>query len=272
MEHLDSRNSLIGREAEARRLSAAILQRESLLIWGPVDAGKTALVAAVIRELPAKHGGNCIYWSGEASVKKLAGEIVRGLHRAGDPEVRTRVGKTAQAVSDSFDRWLRDRTSGQLKQLLFAALLKGRYWIFLDHVAPSSRPMARLLKEIIWRCKTPVYLMARGCTHAEIGHAWSNYFADRYRIRLDAVSESAARKIFEQSVYRFGITPSNPAKFREDIIHLSQRIPGRIVKMCAMAGDPRYVCEGQVKAKVLHADYWMAQASDLSEFLTQSGG
>jgi hypothetical protein len=271
MEHPDSRNSLIGREAEAQRLSAAILDRESLLIWGPVDAGKTALATAVLRGLPARQRGNCIYWSGAASVKQLAGEIVRGLHRAGDPVVRKRAGD-AGANPDSIDHWLRERTSGQLKQLLFAALPKGRYWIFLDHVAPSSRPMARLLKEIIWRCTTPVYLLARGYMHADIGHAWSNYFADRYRIHVDAVSESAARRIFEESVRRFGITASNPTKFREDIVHLSQRIPGRIVKMCAMAGDPRYVCEGQIKAKLLHVDYWVAQAANVPEFAAQSTG
>ena len=38
---ITSQSVLIGRQTEYRRLNAAIHNRESLLIWGPADAGKT---------------------------------------------------------------------------------------------------------------------------------------------------------------------------------------------------------------------------------------
>jgi type IV secretory pathway ATPase VirB11/archaellum biosynthesis ATPase len=73
MPQLDSRDSVIGRGAECRRLIAAIRIRESRLICGPADAGKTTLVKMAIRKLPGVDSKRCIYWSGAATVRQLEG-------------------------------------------------------------------------------------------------------------------------------------------------------------------------------------------------------
>lgn len=249
-------NTLTGRQAESRRLADAIHRRESLLIWGPTDAGKTTLVKMAINGLPDKNRRNCIYWTGTASVRQLVGELVRLLYSAGDPVVRKKV-RDDGARETSLNHWLREQTSGRLKVLLYEAARKHRYWFFLDHLPPATHSMARLMKEIIWRCKTPVYLLARGCSHAEIGYAWSIYFTPQYHISLGPLAESSSHELLEQCIQRFGLASLDLEGFREDILRMSQHIPGSIVKMCEMAADPRYHYDDQVKVKLIHVDYLM---------------
>ena len=109
-----SRDTLTGRQAESRRLADAVRGRASLLIWGPPDAGKTALVKTVIDRLPGKYSRNCIYWSGAASIRHLVGELVRFLYLVGDPVVRKKV-RDDGAMEASLNRWLREQTSGRLR-------------------------------------------------------------------------------------------------------------------------------------------------------------
>jgi hypothetical protein len=247
---------LIGRQAEYRQLNAAIHNRESMLIWGPADAGKTALVKTAIDSLPQMNIKNCIYRAGTATIRDLVGELVRLLYFAEDPLVRKKVRDDGFREA-SLNRWLREQTSGRLKALLYTATQKGRYWFFLDHLPPATHSMARLMKEIVWRCKTPVYLLARGCSQAEIGYAWSIYFTPEYRIRLGPLRESASHEVLEQCIRRFGLTSLNLEGFREDVLRMSGQLPGSIVKMCELAADPRYHYGDQVKINLIHVDYLM---------------
>lgn len=246
--------TLIGRQAECRKLNAAIKKRESALVWGPRDAGKTALTKLVISGLPEADRRNCIYWAGEASVRQLVAELARGLYLAGDILVRTKVRRDGCGET-SLNRWLREQTSGRLKNLLYAALQAGRYWIFLDHFPPASQTMAGFLKEIIWRCKTPVYLLARGCSHAEIGYAWSIYYTPEHHVSLGPLPELTARELLEQCISRLGLSSLSLEGFREEMLRRSQHLPGTIVKMSEMARDAKYQYGQQVKLGLVHVDY-----------------
>lgn len=250
------RFAVIGRQAQCRRLNAAIRNRESLLVWGPTDAGKTTLIKMLIEGLPEPDRRNCIYWAGAASVRQLVAELVKGLYLAGNTLVRTKVRQDGCGES-SLNRWLREQTSGRLKVLLYSAAKAGRYWIFLDNFPPSTQAMAGFLKEIIWRCRTPVYLLARGCSHAEIGYAWSIYFIPQYHVSLGPLPESSARELLEQCIKRFGLDILDLEGFREEILRLSRQIPGTIVRMSEMAADPKYQYGHQVKLGLVHVDYLM---------------
>ena len=59
---LDSR--LIGRDAELSRLLTALRTRRSQLLWGPADAGKTALINGALSELREAERRRCIYRAG----------------------------------------------------------------------------------------------------------------------------------------------------------------------------------------------------------------
>jgi hypothetical protein len=210
----------------------------------------------MISGLPDKDSRNCIYWTGTASVRQLVGELVRLLYSAGDPVVCRKVGDGG-ARETLLDRWLREQTSGRLKVLLYEAVRKHRYWFFLDHLPPATHSMARLIKEIIWRCKTPVYLLARGCSHAEIGYAWSLYWNDELRIRLGPMPDRAARELLENCIRRFGLASLDLEGFREDVLRLSGHLPGSIAKMCQLAANSRYHYGDQIKVKLVHVDYLM---------------
>jgi GTPase SAR1 family protein len=248
---------LVGRKNELRRLRAAVRNRKSFLIWGPADAGKTSLVKKTIAELPEKDRQGCIYCSGATSVRQLAEELLRGFYAAGDPCVRKKVREDGCARETSVGPWFRGQSSGQLKSLLYLAAAKGRYSIFLDHLPPATQSMRRFLKEIIWRCKTPVYLLARGCDRQEIGHAWSIYFANEFRIAVGPLSAICARELLERSIRRFRLDRFDLAGFRDEILRLSAHLPGSVIKMCELAAHPRYHYGDQIKVNLVHVDYLM---------------
>jgi hypothetical protein len=83
--------TLVGRKEELRELRAAIQKGESRLVWGPMDAGKTALVKAAISELPDTERRKCVYWTGSASGRQLLSHFVGRLYELGDSFVRKKV-------------------------------------------------------------------------------------------------------------------------------------------------------------------------------------
>ena len=262
--------TLIGRKEELRQLRAAIQERKSLLIWGPEDAGKTALIRKAISELDGSERRSCIYWTGAASGKELLAHFVGRLYETGDSFVRKKV-QADGATAISLNRWLHKQKSMRLRGILFTASTQSDYRFFVDHFPPPTHNMARLMKEIIYRCKSPIYLAARGYSQSEIGYAWSLYWNDGLRIRLGPLSERAARELLECCINKFGLTSLDLKNFREDILRLSGHIPGSIVKMCELAADSRYHYGDQIKIKLVHVDYLMqsgpSAVADVSNFL-----
>jgi len=251
-----SLETLLGRKAELRRLRAAIEKRSSQLIWGPADVGKTALLRHTIAGLPEVIRRRCIWWSGPASGRELVSFFVRGLYSAGDPFIRRKV-RADGGSETTLNRWLQNQSLLRLRGILFTAAERGDYRLFVDQFPPATHAIAKLMKEIMYRCKTPVYLTGLGHSAAEIGFAWSLYWTDEYRIRLGPLHENAARDLLELCIRRFGLDSFDLAGFRDEILRLSGLLPGAIAKMCELAADARYHYRGQIKSKVVHVDYLM---------------
>ena len=258
-------NLLVGREAEMRSLRSALRKRQSQLIWGASDSGKTFLITHALAELPEAERRKCIYWTGTASRRDLIEHLIRSLYQAGDPFVRRKV--HADRFSEAnLSRWIGEQSALRLKGILFTASEQGEYKFFLDHLSPASHSIAQLLKEVMYRTKTPVYFTGHGYTQAEIGYAWSLYWTDEYRIRLRPLPEASARELLESCIQEFGLSALDLNGFREELLHLSGHLPGSIVKMCALAADQRYHYGDQVKTKLVHVDY-LLQGKRLSSFL-----
>ncbi len=252
--------TLVGRKQELRQLRAAIQERESRLVWGPADAGKTSLITRAITDLTETERHNCIYWTGTASGRELISHFVRGLYLAGDPFVRMKV-RSEGAAEDTLKRWLARQSVLRLRGILFTALTQGKYRLFLDHFPPPTHNMARLMKEIMYRCKTPIYLAARGCSQAEIGYAWSLYWTHELRVHLGPLTARAARELLETCIRRFGLAALELEGFREAVLRLSGHLPGSIVNMCELAAQPRYHYGDQIKIKLVRVDYLMRSNS-----------
>lgn len=253
---------LIGRDAESSQLRAVIRERQSQLVWGPPHSGKTFLLASVLDELTPSDRQRCIGWSGPASRRNLVERLVRGLFLAGDPFVRKKV-RADRCDERTLNRWIGEQSAVRLRGILFTAAEQGDYRFFLDHLPPASHAFADLLKEIMYRTKTPVYLTGHGYSQAEIGYAWSLYWTDEYRLYLGPLSEVSARELLERCIERFALSSLDLRDFREGILHLSGHLAGAIVKMCELAVNPRYHYGDKVKLKLVHVDY-LLQSNRLS--------
>lgn len=260
LERVDaSLERMIGCEAEMRQLHAALRERRSQLIWGPPDTGKTFLLRTVLAQSSLVDKHKCVFWDGPATRRQLVEHLVGELFRAGDSFVRLKVG--ADCCSESaIHRWVSGQSATRLRGILFTAAEHGDYRLFLDHLPPVSRAFAALLKEIINRTNTPVYLTGRGYSRAEIGHAWSVYWADEYRLHLGPLQESCARELLETCIERFALTSLDLDDFREGILRLSGHVPGAIVRMCKLAANTRYHYRNRVKLKLVHVDYLLQRS------------
>jgi hypothetical protein len=247
---------LIGRESEMRRLQTALRKRQSQLIWGAADAGKTLLITRALSDLSEVERRKCICWTGAASRRQLVEHLIRGLYLAGDPLVRKKV-HADRSGDATLTRWIGEQSGLRLRGILFTAAEQGEYRFFVDHLPPASHTIAHLIKDLMYRTKTPVYLTGHGYSQGEIGYAWSLYWTHEYRIPLGPLSEAPARELLEMCIQRFGLGALDLGGFREDVLHLSGHLPGSIVKMCELAADPRYHYGDQVKVKLLHVDYLM---------------
>lgn len=263
MNHSAQLAALFGRKAELRRIHTAIHHRESRLLHGPADSGKTSLLQAAIAGLNEPERRTCISWTGPATRRELASGLLRGLYSAGDPFVRGKILADGR-VFDSVDRWLTRQSALRLRGILFSACERGAYRFFLDDFPPATHNMARLLKEIMYRCRTPIYLAARGYTQSDIGYAWSLYWNDGLRIHLGPLPERVARELLENCIHQFGLASLDLADFRVEILRLSGHWPGSIVKMCELAAGARYHYGNHIKTKLLHVDYLLRCASSAS--------
>jgi hypothetical protein len=248
--------TLVGRTDELRALRAAIQGRESKLVWGPKDAGKTALIKKAISELSETERRTCVSWEGAASRRQIVSHFVGRLFELGDPFIRGKVhADGASAVS--LGRWLAKQTSLRLRGILFTASKRGEYRFFLDQISPPTHDMARLMKEIMFTCKTPIYLAARDYSQGEIGYAWSLYWNDALRIHVASLHERAAKELLEICIRMFRLDSVHLEGFRANILRVSGLMPGAIVKMCELAADSRYHYGDRIKFKLVHVDYLM---------------
>lgn len=242
----------VGRQNELARLQTAIQKRESLLIWGDADSGKSALVARAISQIPERIAKRCICATGNGSPQEILRSIV--LEMGEDPLFRSKF-RADTGHGASFSHWVREQTSLRLRGLLYRAAGAGEYWIFLEDLAPMTHILARIVKELIWNQRTPVYAIARGWTYQELGLGAQLYWYDQLRLHVGSLSPATAKELLEWSIQRFALSRFDLEGFREDILEFSGMLPGAIVQMCAAAADRRYHFEDRIKTKLLHVDY-----------------
>lgn len=242
----------LGRQGELTRLQEAIRKRESLLIWGASNSGKSTLVARAISQMPERVARRCICASGNGSPQDVLRSIAQGL--AEDTLFRAKF-RADTGYGASFSHWVNEQSSLRLRGLLYRAAGAGEYWIFLEDLAPMSHLLARIVKELMWNQKTPVYAIATGWTYTELGHGAQLYWNDRQRLHVGAMPPAAAKELLEFAIRQFGLSRFDLEGFREDILDFSAMLPGAIVRMCGAAADCQYHFEGRIKTKLLHVDY-----------------
>jgi len=244
----------LGRSSELARLREAIRNRESLLVWGASDSGKTTLLGRALAEQPAPVGKRCVCTKGPGSPHDVLRGIAYGFAEA--PLFRSKF-RSETGYGASFRRWVDQQTSLRLRGLLYRAAGEDEYWIFLEDLAPMTHVLTRIVKELMINQETPIYCFASGWTYKELGHAAQLYWNDGQRLHVGPLPGAAAGQLLEWGIEKFGLSRFDLEDFREDILKFSGLLPGAILKMCEAAGDTRYHFEGRIKTKLLHVDYLM---------------
>lgn len=245
----------VDRESEARRLDEAIRKRESLMICGPAGIGKSALVSKVIHCLPPDLAARCLYLRGVKDLQDLLRQLVRGLYDLKDPNLRHQLHAEGISVL-TFEAWLKGLSSSRMKGTLYRTVERGDYRVFFDHLPRLKHAVAKVIKELCWMRNTPVYLLARDEVEQRIYQFnYFFYWGERERLALQPLPAEAAAELLESCIERFGLAQLDLSDFREEVLELSKRVPGAIVKMCALAADPRYQYGSRVKIKSVYIDY-----------------
>jgi hypothetical protein len=252
----------LGRQSDLSRLQEAMRKRQSLLIWGLPDSGKSTLVTRAISQMPEKIVRRCICATGKGSPQEILRSIAEGF--AEDPLFKAKF-RADTGYGASFSHWVRQQSSLRLRGLLYRAAGAGEYWVFLEDLAPMTHMLVRIVKELMINQETPIYAIAPGWTYEELGLGAQLYWNDRLRLHVGPLPASLARELVEWSIRRFGLLQLDLDGFREDILEFSGMLPGAILRMCAAAADSRYQFAGRIKTKLLHVDYLMKHCRGIAE-------
>ena len=247
----------VDRESEALRLYDAILKRESLLISGPAGIGKTALTLKVLSELPSAMARYCFYLSGVEGVQPLLRWLLQKLYELDDATLRRQL-HVEGIRENTFKSWLKHQHTSRLKGAVYRSMEKGNYWVFLDHLPPLTHAEAKIVRELVWMRKTPVFLLARGPTERDIGHVANIYWGSRQRLPLDPLPERAGRELLECCIRKFTLGNLELGDFRKEVLRLSGLVPGTIVRMCDLAQAPKYRYGSSLKTNLIHIDCLMS--------------
>lgn len=247
----------LDRERETSRIEEALRKRESLMICGPAGIGKTALILYVMRGLPGGLAGQCQYLAAFKDLQDLLRQFIRVLYQTKNPLLRQQLHAEGVSVVN-FEPWLKALTTSRLKGTLYRTVEKSDYRVFLDHVLPLTHAIAKVIKELFWMRNTPVYLIIRDDREYRIEQFTRFfYWGDRDRLTLGPLPPASAQELLEGCIGRFGLSRFDLEEFREEVLDLSGGVPGAIVKMCALAADPRYRYGSRIKTKLVHIDYLM---------------
>lgn len=250
----------VGRRKEVARLIASIRDRRSMVIHGPPDSGKTALISHVLSRLSPGITNRCLRVSAEGALRPLIQQQVISLFAAGDPVVQEAYREQGTRFRTA-ETWIRKQTGGRLRSLLFRALDQGRYWIFVDNVSGLGFSHFHLLRELIRMRETPVSFLTRGLGDEYLGPAGRLFWSDAHKLALGPLAPGEAAKLLRAVVERQGLQDLDINSFQKAILEFSRGLPGAIVEMAAMARQPQYRFGSKIKSKLLYTDYLVQLAS-----------
>jgi GTPase SAR1 family protein len=239
---------IIGLASEYQRLLTALKKRQPLLILGPGGSGKTALVSAVLKDLPQTAGVIALRYVPTLHdlLIDLARTLIKINHSAFREGVKLRVDP---------ERWLREQTSSHLKGVLWKAFEEEPRTIILDGVRDASFPMYRFLQRLYFTKEMALLATARD--PVALGELARLFWDPRNTVHLRPLKDEDANQLFELAVQRFDIGNLDIAEFRGKVLHAAEGNPGQIIEMCRLASNPMYVTGTHIKFAPLRIDVLM---------------
>mgnify|MGYP001606746576 CR=1 FL=1 len=239
---------LVGLTTEYQRLMMSLNKRQPLLLVGPAGAGKTAVISAVLNDLPTSLGVISSHCS--SNLHQLLIHLARALIKRDHAAFRL----MAMPGNDP-DKWLAKQTSIRLKGLLWSALEVEPCPVVLDSVSNVGFPMYRFLQRLYF--VRGMMFVAAARDQLALGALRRLFWDPRNTVHLRRLNDAEANQLFDLAVERFKIGYLDIGEFREKVIQSAKGNPGQIVEMCRLASNPAYITGTHIKFAPLRIDALM---------------
>jgi hypothetical protein len=230
----------VERTVELARLISRARERKHLLVFGPEGVGKTRLLQEFARIQPL-----ALYVPQSKSPHDLLLSLVEIL--------RTKLG----------GRSLPSRTSTMsttgLKATVDRALNAQPFLLLVDHLQAPSRVVAKIIKDLAYYGRTPIFLAARSPHMEDIGALQALCYDKKERLEMLNWSAEVALEFARRNAERMDLCAGNLDAALQSMVQQSGGNPGSILGMLQMAGRAEYRVDDQIKFHVLYLDYRMGR-------------
>ena len=244
-----SMTQIFGRAGELELLRRRLASRKSTLFHGPSGVGKTILLQQVLPEF-----GHVLYCSASSSpqaVFRCLAELLAARHDA--TLLRICNGRLDDIVGKSFV---------SLKGIVLSALRAGNYLVVFDHLNRPSSALGAMIGEVMLSCSTPVLAVARSA-HMEDAGSVSPLLPDRSeRLAIKNFDSDMARAFALEACTQEELAAENLDCVLDSMIKSSEGNPGAILRMIAMAKQPKYRIGEHIKWSPLYIDFLMEWAAE----------
>jgi DNA polymerase III delta prime subunit len=230
----------VERTVELERLTARARERKHLLVFGPEGVGKTRLLQEFARIQPL-----ALYVPQPKSPRDFLLSLVDTL--------RAKLGPRGLPSTTS------SMSTGGLKVTVNKALDAKPFMLIIDHVQSPSRVVAKIVKELSYYGRTPVFLGARSSHMEDVGALQVLSYDKKERLEMLNWPQHVALEFARREAERAELWASNLDTALESIVQLSGGNPGSILGMLKMAARSEYRTEDQIKFHVLYLDYRMGR-------------
>jgi len=230
----------VERTVELDRLIARAQERKRLLVFGPEGVGKTRLLKEFARMQPL-----ALYIPQAKSPDEFLLSLVESL--------RIKLGARSLPSHTSTMS-----TSG-LKATVDRALNVKPFLLLVDQLQGPSRVVVKILKDLGYYGRTPIFFAARSPHMEDIGALQALCYDKNDRLEMTNWPAEMALAFAHRNAERAELWASNLDAALQSIVQLSGGNPGSILGMLSMAGRAQYRVEDQIKFHVLYLDYRMGR-------------
>jgi len=230
----------VERTAELARLISRAHERKHLLIFGPEGVGKTRLLQEFARIHPL-----ALYVPQSKSPHDLLLSLAESLV--------TKLGVRSLPSHTST------MSTSALKGTVDMALNLKPFLLLIDQLQGPSRVVAKMVKDLGYYGRTPIFLAARSPHMEDIGALQALCYDKKERLEMTNLPPEVALEFARRNAERVNLWASNLDAALQSMVQLSGGNPGSILGMLHMASRVQYRVDDQIKFHVLYLDYRMGR-------------
>lgn len=150
-------------------------------------------------------------------------------------------------------------SSSGLKGTVDRALNEKPFLLIVDQLQGPSRVVTKIVKELAYYGRTPIFFAARSPHMEDIGALQALCYEKKERLELMNWSSEIALEFARREAERLDLWANNLDAALQSIVHLGGGNPGGILGMLKMASRSQYRVDDQIKFHVLYLDYRMGR-------------